>query len=91
MCFKTQLLAIKIEQIHVKLVTTFVSGIHTSFIYQPPQINRVGNILSLMRRADAHELFTLFRIEKSKTLPCLAVHMSTSSYRPYKGVQPTDQ
>ena len=91
MCFKTQLLAIKIEQIHVKLVTTFVSGIHTSFIYQPPQINRVGNILSLMRRADAHELFTLFRIEKSKTLPCLAVHMSTSLYRPYKGVQPTDQ
>ena len=61
-----------------------------SYINQP-QINRVGNILSLTRRADAHELFTLFRIEKSKTLPCLAVHMSTSLYRPYKGVQPTDQ
>ena len=34
LCFKTHLLAITIEQIHVQLVTFFVAGVHTSFINQ---------------------------------------------------------
>ena len=35
LCFKTHSLAIiTIEQIHVQLVDTFVSGVHTSFINQ---------------------------------------------------------
>ena len=34
LCFKTHLLAITKEQINVQLVTTFVSGVQTSFINQ---------------------------------------------------------
>ena len=84
MCFKIIFFAITIDQIDVCIWSTHK-------FHQPTQIDRVGNTLSLMKKADPHELFTLFRIERSKTLPCLAAHMSTSSYRPYKGVQPSDQ
>ena len=50
--FNTHLLAITIEQVHVQLVNTFVSGVHTSFINQLKLVLSAKNALSLIRWAD---------------------------------------
>ena len=46
-----------------------ILGVQRKFILQFRQINRAGNALL----TDSHELYTLFRTERSKATPCPAV------------------
>ena len=70
---ETVLLRRKVDMMGKTFSSSFVRDCSQHFCiwsthksYQPTQINRVGNTLSLMKRSDPHELFALtpFRTER---------------------------